>query len=243
MGRCLLSGPSDMTFWVGTKGEEELDHIVGDQRASALHDLEKTLYIQAIFKETICIRPVGPVGIPHTTTSTEEFRGYVLPEGTAIFSDTYGIFHDPEHSTKLGMNDSAFQGHTASIVFSFGRIRFPLLSSLWFHLIVCWFFWNRESAQAYISHITLLFIDLQFSSFWPAKDPESGRDVPVDVLGYKESLTLTPKPFQCQIIPHGEHVKNIIESELCASTEIFIQFERDLAEEDKHWVDEIRSGW
>ncbi|KAI3619143.1 cytochrome p450 [Moniliophthora roreri] len=167
-----------MTFWVGTKGEEELDHIIGDQRASALHDLEKTPYIQAIFKETICIRPVGPVGIPHTTTSTEEFRGYVLPEGTAIFSDTYGIFHDPEHGTKLGMDDSAFQGHTASIVFSFG---------------------------------------------W--------------------SLTLTPKPFQCRIIPHGEHVKNIIESELCASTEIFIQFERDLVEEDKQWVDEIRSGW
>ncbi|KAI3619486.1 cytochrome p450 [Moniliophthora roreri] len=256
IGTVLLEGGTDTTYAflqtlvlfltaypdVQRKAQEELDRIVGDQRAPALHDLEKTPYIQAIIKETIRIRPVGPVGIPHATTSTEEFRGYVLPEGTAIFSNTYGIFHDPdifedpetfnpdrylltEHGTKPGVDDSAFQGRAANIVFGFGRRICPGV-----HL-------------AYNS-LALNTMNLLWAfDFRPAKDPESGRDVPIDVWGYEEGLALTPKPFQCRIIPRGEHVEDIIESEFRASTETFVQFERDLAEEDKRWVDEIRSGW
>uniref|UniRef100_A0A0W0GBY3 Putative cytochrome P450 n=1 Tax=Moniliophthora roreri TaxID=221103 RepID=A0A0W0GBY3_MONRR len=227
---------------VQRKAQEELDRVVGDQRAPTLEDFGNLPYIQAIIEETHRIRPVAPTGIPHATTSTEEFRGYVLPAGTAIFSNNYGIFHDPEifqdpeifnpdrfllteHGTKPGVDDSGFKGRTANLVFGFGR---------------------RICPGVHLAHNSLALNTMNLLwafDFRPAKDPETDKELPVDVWGYEEGFALAPKPFKCRIIPRGEYVKDIVEREFHAATDTFVKYERDLAKEDSKWVEEMRSRW
>ncbi|ESK84606.1 cytochrome p450 [Moniliophthora roreri MCA 2997] len=191
------------------KAYEEIHRVVGSQRAPGLTDLEHLPYVDAILKEVQRLRPVAPLGLPHETTTTEEYLGYVIPENTTVFANVYGIntdpefFEDPEsfrperyllteHGTKPGVDDSAFR---SDIGFGFGR------------------------------------------------DPETGKDIPVDLLDYEEGLVFAPKPYQCRVTPRSSNVVDIIQHQFREAKETFAKYERDLTPEDKEWVREMRKDW
>lgn len=57
---------------VQLKAQEEIDRVVGSERAPAPDDWEELPYIQAFIKEVHRFRPVAPLGIPHATTADEQ---------------------------------------------------------------------------------------------------------------------------------------------------------------------------
>ncbi|KAK7051593.1 hypothetical protein VNI00_004572 [Paramarasmius palmivorus] len=252
VGTVLIEGGSDTTSAalqtlilfltaypeVQQKAQAELDRVVGAERLPTLKDFDNLPYLQAIVKEAHRIRPVAPVGIPHATTQIENYEGYIIPSGTAIFFNTYGIYHDPElfedpesfyperfllteHGTKPGVDDSDFR---ANLVFGIGRRMCPGI-----HLA-------RDSLALNTMNLLWAF------NFKPAKDPDTGKDIPIDIWGYGEGLALVPKPFKCQIVPRGEHVEEIVEREFRAASETFVKYEKELAQEDKEWVERVRES-
>ncbi|KAK7051589.1 hypothetical protein VNI00_004568 [Paramarasmius palmivorus] len=249
MGTVLIEGGSDTTAAVlqslllfltahpevQRKAQAELDRVVGNQRLPVLEDFDNLPYLQAIIKETHRIRPIAPIAIPHATTQPEQYGGYTIPQGAAIFSNTYGILHDPdpetfnperflltEHGTKPGVDDSGFR---ANLVFGFGRRICPGI-----HLA-------RNSLALNTMNLLWAF------KYELAKDPVTGKEMPVDLWGYKQGHTLIPKPFKCHIVPRGEYVKEIVEREFRGATDLFVKYERDLAPEDKEWVERVRERW
>ncbi|KAK7040217.1 hypothetical protein VNI00_010023 [Paramarasmius palmivorus] len=177
---------------------------------------------------------------------------------TLIFPNTYAINHDPgvywslstaqkgcrvklaivyfddpgafrperylltEHGIKPGVDDRSFR---ADIGFGFGRRICPGM-----HLAK--------------NSIALVAMNLIWAfEFKPLVDPDTGKDIPVDVFAYEEGLSFTPKPFRCRVSPRNEQVVDMIRHQYRAATGIFIELERGLAPEDKEWIQEVRKNW
>lgn len=47
-------------------------------------------------KEVQRIRPVVIMSFPHHLTKDETYNGYLLPKGTTLIGNTWGLHHDPE---------------------------------------------------------------------------------------------------------------------------------------------------
>ncbi|KAJ8078278.1 hypothetical protein PM082_000484 [Marasmius tenuissimus] len=109
LGGILLEGGSDTTSSflhsvvlamiafpeAQKKAQAELDRVVGPHRLPTLDDFPELPYVQALIQETHRFRPVAPLILPHATTAPEEYKGYLIPGGSTIFVNVWGIFHDP----------------------------------------------------------------------------------------------------------------------------------------------------
>ncbi|KAK0204715.1 cytochrome P450 [Desarmillaria ectypa] len=98
------------------KAQEEMDRVLGDQRIPTLDDFANLPYIQAVIKE---------------------YRGYTIPKGATVLTNTWGMFHDPdafenpevfdpgrylltEHGTKPGVDDHCYW---PTLAFGNGSVR------------------------------------------------------------------------------------------------------------------------
>lgn len=69
---------------VQKRARTELDAVVGPGRLPDFEDCESLPYIEAIYMESTRWLPVVPLGVPHTVTVDDEYRGYLIPKGTVI---------------------------------------------------------------------------------------------------------------------------------------------------------------
>ncbi|KAL0954810.1 hypothetical protein HGRIS_003756 [Hohenbuehelia grisea] len=144
LGGVLIEGGSDTTSSflqslilalfafpaVQEKAREEIDRVIGDHRMPELKDFSNLPYVRAILQETHRFRPVAPLAIPHATLQDEEYKGHLIPKGSAIFVNAWGIFHDPdvfedpavfnpdrfmksEHGVKPGVDDRDYRSNFA----------------------------------------------------------------------------------------------------------------------------------
>ncbi|KAG8896943.1 hypothetical protein FRB99_008554 [Tulasnella sp. 403] len=154
LGGVLIEGGSDTTSsfiqslilalvshpHVQKKAQEEIDRVIGSDRAPVLEDIENLPYCQAIILETHRWRPVAPLAIPHANITDETYKGYYIPKGTTIFVNNWALFHDPdvyenpsefnpdrfidaEFGTKPGANPEDVNSRRNNISFGSGRVR------------------------------------------------------------------------------------------------------------------------
>ncbi|XP_027711374.1 cytochrome P450 2F2-like isoform X2 [Vombatus ursinus] len=69
---------------VTKKAHEEIDRVVGRDRAPRLDDRENLPYTNAVLHEIQRLISVLPMGLPRATTQDTHFRGYFLPKGTHV---------------------------------------------------------------------------------------------------------------------------------------------------------------
>ncbi|KAL8996026.1 MAG: hypothetical protein Q9169_004373 [Polycauliona sp. 2 TL-2023] len=81
---------------VQEKGQKEIDDVIGPDRWPVLDDFDGVPYIRAIVDEVFRFRAILPVGIPHVSTKAVDYNDYCIPQGSYIFMNIYGLFHDPE---------------------------------------------------------------------------------------------------------------------------------------------------
>ncbi|KAK1229647.1 hypothetical protein PQX77_007283 [Marasmius sp. AFHP31] len=216
------------------KAQEEIDRVIGEDRAPRMEDLEDLPYVRAVVNEVYRMRPPVPLSIPHATTADEEYKGYVLPTGTMIYQNLYGVFHDPnyfdepekfwpdryiltEHGTKPGVDDNGFR---STLVFGSGRRICP-------------------GADLGHNNASLNTMNLLWAfNFSPAKDA-NGNDIAIDLNAYEVGIVPSPK-FTCSITPRNKNIVEIVEREFAEATSVFERFEAGLAEEDRKWVEERR---
>ncbi|PSR75210.1 hypothetical protein PHLCEN_2v9251 [Hermanssonia centrifuga] len=65
---------------------DELDSVVGRDRAPTFEDKPNLPYIDAIVKEVLRWRPVIPLGIPRRCTQDDWYHGYRIPKGALMTS-------------------------------------------------------------------------------------------------------------------------------------------------------------
>lgn len=70
----------------------ELDFIIGSGRSPKFSDELKLPYIRALCAEILRIRPVAVLGgTPHANSVADTYKGYYIPQGTNILSNSWAI--------------------------------------------------------------------------------------------------------------------------------------------------------
>ncbi|KAF7358526.1 Cytochrome P450 [Mycena venus] len=64
--------------------QAELDAVVGRDRMPSFSDRANLPYIEAIVKEVLRWRPVGPLGLPRRSVKDDWYNGYFIPKGTLV---------------------------------------------------------------------------------------------------------------------------------------------------------------
>ncbi|KAI0330736.1 cytochrome P450 [Cubamyces sp. BRFM 1775] len=84
---------------VQKRAQEELDAVVGSDRLPQFTDRSSLPYVSAVVKESLRWHNVAPLGVPHSCSTEDEYRGWRIPKGATVMVNTWGILHDPEHYT------------------------------------------------------------------------------------------------------------------------------------------------
>ncbi|KAF5366399.1 hypothetical protein D9758_009753 [Tetrapyrgos nigripes] len=79
---------------VQSKGQEELDTVLGKGRMPTFDDRPSLPYIEAIFREVMRWHPAIPMGVPHDSTEDIIHKGYYIPKGTSIYANIWAMTHD-----------------------------------------------------------------------------------------------------------------------------------------------------
>ncbi|XWS31239.1 hypothetical protein CRYUN_Cryun23aG0060500 [Craigia yunnanensis] len=85
--------------------QEELDLNVGRDKWVQDSDIEKLVYLQAVFKETLRLYPPGPISVPHEASEDCSVSGYHVQKGTRVIVNLWKLHRDP----RIWSNPDEFQ--------------------------------------------------------------------------------------------------------------------------------------
>ena len=66
---------------VQKRAQEEIDSIIGSERLVTFDDRISLPYIEAVYKEVMRWQPVTPLGLPHSTSEDDIYKGFHIPKG------------------------------------------------------------------------------------------------------------------------------------------------------------------
>jgi cytochrome P450 len=81
---------------VQKRAQAELDSVVSRDRMPTYDDKPRLPYIEAISKELLRWQMVTPMGIPHSSSKDDVYRGYFIPKGSVVIANGWAVLHDPE---------------------------------------------------------------------------------------------------------------------------------------------------
>ncbi|KAK1235556.1 hypothetical protein PQX77_001209 [Marasmius sp. AFHP31] len=270
LGGILLEGGSDTTSSflhsvvlamiafpeTQKKAQAELDRVVGPHRLPTLDDLPELPYLRALIQETHRFRPVAPLILPHATTAPDEYKGYLIPAGTTIFINVWGIFHDPgeldELSVKVAILNLLRRAELYDDPDTFDPDRYlatengtkPGVDGSDVRPTLGFGCGRRLCPGIHLAQnsINLDTMRLLWAfNFSRATDPETGKPIDVDVNDYLKGILTGPCPFKASITPRSTEVVGIIEREFHEATDTFSKFEFGLSAEDKSFLKKYRS--
>ncbi|KAF9808713.1 hypothetical protein IEO21_07775 [Rhodonia placenta] len=197
----LISFILAMVLHRGTfeKAQAELDRVIGSERLPNLDDRESLPYLECVLKEVYRWNPPAPLGIPHSVTEEDAYRGYAIPADTIVIPNIWAMSRDVEQysdpDTFLPERFEAMSPQEANkkdprkYVFGFGRRicpgRFLADSSVWLA----------------IANIVAT-MDIQ-----KARDI-SGKEI-TPILSFKTGIVSHVDPFICDIKPRTTKTTDI----------------------------------
>lgn len=86
---------------VAAKAQEEIDAVVGRDRAPTWDDEPNLPYCAAVLKETLRWRPVAVLGgTPHCSIKDDVYNGHRIPRGTTVMGNLWAIHHNEDYFTE-----------------------------------------------------------------------------------------------------------------------------------------------
>ncbi|XP_014285843.1 cytochrome P450 306a1 isoform X2 [Halyomorpha halys] len=76
---------------------EEVSCVIGKDKEPNMDHLSQCPFTEATIMETMRIRPVVPLGIPHGATKDTQLAGFRVPEGTMIIVNQWTLHHDTKY--------------------------------------------------------------------------------------------------------------------------------------------------
>ncbi|KAG1895391.1 cytochrome P450 [Suillus fuscotomentosus] len=174
------------------KVHEELDMVIGLDRAPTFDDSSSLPQLHAFLLETLRWRPIVRIGVPHCATKDILWRGYCIPKGATVYGCHWTlsrdpiVFPDPEIFNPQRWLDSEGrlkENNMKFITYGFGRRACPGL-----HLA------NRS---LYITLALLLW------SFRIVQRP----DAPINTQAFSDAVVSHAAPFEIDVIPRVEVAK------------------------------------
>ncbi|XP_075116032.1 cytochrome P450 2G1-like [Leptodactylus fuscus] len=114
---------------IQAKLHEEIDKVIGRDRAPDFEDRMQMHYTQAVIHEVQRFCDIAPLGVPRMVTRDVQFRGYQIPKGTQVYPLLSTVHRDPKQfSSSWEFNPNHFldeSGHfmknEALMAFSAGK--------------------------------------------------------------------------------------------------------------------------
>ncbi|KIM51186.1 hypothetical protein SCLCIDRAFT_1169199 [Scleroderma citrinum Foug A] len=178
--------------------QEELDNVVGRDRAPTFDDYNALPQIQAYMLECLRWRPVTTLGFAHRALTDIVYKDFCIPEGAIVFGNHWAISRDPAvypnpdkfDPQRWLNNDGGIRDDLRFPSFGFGRRVCPGQ-----HIA------NRS---VFINAALLLW------SFRITQDPSA----PVDDKGFVDGVIAHPKPFAVRFEPRigdEKHLRQVME--------------------------------
>uniref|UniRef100_A0AAU7PIV5 Cytochrome P450 CYP719A3 n=1 Tax=Asarum sieboldii TaxID=76098 RepID=A0AAU7PIV5_9MAGN len=68
----------------------------GGKKIVKAEDVSKLQYLQAVVKETMRMKPIAPLAVPHKTTKDTKLNGRSVGKGTQVVVNIYSVHYDPK---------------------------------------------------------------------------------------------------------------------------------------------------
>ncbi|KAF9456359.1 cytochrome P450 [Collybia nuda] len=230
---CLVAFPDAQA-----KAREEIDKVVGSERAPRWDDLVNLPYTMALVEEANRFRPVGPLGLPHEMVRDEVVDGFLYPKDAVVWINIYAIFHDeryfdkpnefiPERFLKhpYGVMEAVLDdpARRANLFFGGGRRVCPGIT------------FAKSSLELNLVNLVWAF------NLLPSKDPITGCEVLPNLDDYSTGVTATPKPTPVRIELRSEKHMQVMTHQFATVAEVLAPYEQELSQEDAHLLKEARN--
>ncbi|OQV00131.1 hypothetical protein CLAIMM_05669 [Cladophialophora immunda] len=210
---------------VAKRIQDQIDSVVGDDRSPTFADFSRLPLVNAVIKESLRLRPIAPMGFPHALAEDVWLDGQLLPKGSDIIVNIYGLHRDP----------SRFPDPETLNLDNF--VNKPGLADDYSHAAN----YNERDHYAYGTgrrlcpgiHVAerALFVAVA-KILWafdisPALDAQ-GKPVEVDLSekGYGDGIIVVPLPFECSIKVRSDSKKATIMDEFAkAEKSVFSEYQ------------------
>ncbi|KAF8869404.1 cytochrome P450 [Infundibulicybe gibba] len=180
------------------RAQNEIDSIIGNDCLPELGDWPSLPYVEAVYREVMRWCPVLPLGLPHTSTEDDVYRGFFVPKGQSLTCDramnhNEDIYQNPDRFQPERYFDSPgkLNNDDTVLAFGFGRHvcvgRHLASSSVW--LIIASVLATLNIAKAKDSH---------------------GNDIEIEGSYTDGAIRFVhPHPFPCSITPRSPGVHEL----------------------------------
>ncbi|KAG1805462.1 cytochrome P450 [Suillus subaureus] len=169
------------------KVHEELDMVIGSDRAPIFEDSSSLPQLHAFLLEALRWRPIVRIGFPHRATKDIFWQGYCIPEGATVYGCHWTIsrdpiaFPDPDVFNPQRWLDSE------------GRLKDNMNSKL-----VTYGFGRRVCPGLHLANQSLyITLALLLWSFRIAQRP----DAPINTHAFSDVIIAHSAPFEIDVIP------------------------------------------
>ncbi|KAF8067055.1 OrdA protein [Lyophyllum atratum] len=183
------------------KAQEEIDTVIGNDRLPTHKDRARLPYVNAVVTEVLRWNSVAPTGVPHTAMEDGIINGYLIPKGSIIISNLWGMLHDPvtypepfvfNPDRHIATNDKPAQQDPRTICFGYGR---------------------RICAGMYLAEASLFSaISMSLAVFDIRKAVENGVEI-TPVHENTSGIISYPEIFKCTVKPRSEKAVALISQE------------------------------
>ncbi|KAH9887974.1 cytochrome P450 [Cubamyces lactineus] len=207
---------------VPKRAQEELDAVVGSDRLPQFADRASLPYVSAVVKEAFRWHNVAPLGVAHSCSAEDQYRGWRIPKEATIMANVWGILHDPDnYPSPETFNPDRFlkdgklnEGvlDPASVVFGFGRRHVSLVCYTGDVADADWRRWLPRICPGRYFADNSLFIHiaslLHTFDIMPAVD-EYGAAIPVK-YSVISGLASIIEPFKCSFRPRSTAAEALV---------------------------------
>ncbi|OAX34015.1 cytochrome P450 [Rhizopogon vinicolor AM-OR11-026] len=191
---------------VQAKAQAEIDRVVGKDRLLNFNDRPALPYVDALLRETFRWQPVFPIGLPHSTTTSDIYKGYFIPKDVVVIINTWQVhttitvnFSTDVTSRAMTRNEKKFPSPD-----EFKPERFLHENgSLTDDKMRFGFGWGRRMCAG--QHLADASMWISITSFLAAFSvhkalDEHGKEIPV-VPKFTTGIAIHPETFPCRIVP------------------------------------------
>ncbi|KAI9835777.1 MAG: hypothetical protein M1819_001956 [Sarea resinae] len=208
---------------VQEKAQALIDEKIGSGRSPTWKDFADLPYINAIVKEGLRWRPVTSVGFAHKVREDDTYEGMLIPKGSTVFVAVWALNHDSSHFAnedeywperyegfdKLANDYSGSGDYEGRDHYTYGSGR-RICPGI--HLA------ERNQWRS----IAKILWGFKISK---ATDPVTGKEIPIDINGYKEGLAQAPLPYEVRIEPRSAAHAATVRREWAEAKESLAQYE------------------